>query len=98
MVSESPGIQPSAVMTPNPEIQTLQTEMREMCVQLSSFVEHASQRFEFIETSQNQFQTHLDDVKDANRKLDFIILSMGLSQRADSTPVTPSPATKNTDQ
>nr|XP_009598248.1 uncharacterized protein LOC104094093 isoform X2 [Nicotiana tomentosiformis] len=72
--------------------------MRGMRVQLSLFVEHASQRFEYIKTNQNQFQTQLDDVKDANRKFDFIISSMDLSQRAVSNSVMPFPTTKSTDQ
>ncbi|XP_060210958.1 uncharacterized protein LOC132637972 [Lycium barbarum] len=89
MASEPTGLIASAAMVPISDLQSLQNEVKAMQVQLSSFVEDSGKRFETMETTQTHFQSQLDEVREANKKLDFIISNMGLASRAGSAPCTP---------
>ncbi|XP_059292482.1 uncharacterized protein LOC132045931 [Lycium ferocissimum] len=89
MASEPTGLIASAAMVPISDLQSLQNDVKAMQVQLSSFVEDSGKRFETMETTQTHFQSQLDEVREANKKLDFIISNMGLASRAGSAPCTP---------
>ncbi|XP_060181956.1 uncharacterized protein LOC132611554 [Lycium barbarum] len=89
MVSKPTGLIASAAMVPISDLQSLQNDVKAMQVQLSSFVEDSGKRFETMETTQTHFQSQLDEVREANKKLDFIISNMGLASRAGSAPCTP---------